>query len=171
MSLITYQDLVDNEVPNAQNNTHWTAMIASAEDWVTRHCNRKIAYYEYIEKLISDYSGIIYLKEIPIESIDLVKIDDTELTKDEYEIDLTTGRMEIPNYNTEVEVTYNGGYSEIPQAVKTAVCMVANIIHLQFQQGIAGSQSVGGISINFQLTENVFKCAENLLKPYVCRFV
>lgn len=170
MSLITVQDLIDNEVPNAVNNTHWQSMITAAENWVKDYCQRDIEYGEYIEKLITDSDGLTWLTETPIDSITTFKISDSEVTESEYEINLTTGKIETWS-DVEIEVTYDGGYETIPQAIKTATCMVTNIIHLQFQQGVAQSQSVGGVSVSFQSVEEVYKCAKELLKPYRHRVI
>jgi hypothetical protein len=181
-NLFTYEELKDL-VPNIRNDAKWQSHIASADAIIkARLGNRVLVDAEDYKDIVCIPRGLsdiskIYLKEFPITEIVKIEIDgrdiEAELDTDYYYIyainsqDIIGIELDLPlDSGQEIAITYKGGYTTIPEPIKTAFVIMVGICQQKIEQGIAKTESSGIISTTFQDSTESFAYIDQILKPY-----
>lgn len=175
--LCSFNDIKDL-VPNIENNDKWQLLMAAADEIIkTRSGNRIFAQGIYNETIHIKTTGwqTIYFKEFPVTEVTELILNGTDITA---EFNIENAYVYAPNSKDKIglslffaeglklTIIYKGGYTIIPAPIKLAFAVAVNLSALKIGQGIAQSESVGGVSINYQNSEDTFKFIDSLLRPY-----
>lgn len=108
--------------------------LREAERWVVDFCGRQFVRGDYTEWFY-DVEDVVYVKEYPIESVNEVEVDGVNIDVSGLTIKSDIG--EIKGIKGEkVRVNYRGGYSVVPDTVKSAVEMIAMALFIEGQGAI-----------------------------------
>jgi len=120
------------EIITTDYDTELPAILQAAQSWVRAYCGRQFDYGEYTETLVTAGS-YVYPTETPIASVS--KIDgyaDNLFAKPVEIIGYAVRTDEIYSYAfnmfARVQITYMGGYTELPKPVHDATLMLASQI-------------------------------------------
>lgn len=176
MPLITIQEVKDyligiGEAIPATHDALLTRMVGGISGDAEDFCRRKFDAATYTSELHTGKRGQqhLYPHQWPINSVTSVKIDGTAITEDTDFTDIDPAKW--VKYKTSdgvwvalflgdtwesdpmgIEITYNGGYTTIPDNLKRAVTQLCVEAYLhRGKQGLE-AESFAGMSLNFDST-------------------
>ena len=138
--------------------------------FITNYCKRQFIKQEYSEIQIfpDKRRKYIILSEYPVITVNSVKVNEIELTSEDYLIDNRSGVITLLSFEnsddslfTKVEVVYTAGYEDIKQELPDlyfAGLQLAALRYYSFAHGRLGLKSVnaGGETINvLDMTEGI----------------
>lgn len=151
MALITnsspYLEKVDYNNLTTEEKALVDALITAGSDWIERYCNRVFTATDYTDEIHNGTGeNCIFVKNPPINSltdIDIVGTSSTTTylaTKFKYEpktgeiqfkLDADSDAHYFPEDFRNIQITYNGGFTTIPEAIKI---LVADFVVEYFDQ-------------------------------------
>ncbi len=119
------------EIITADYDAELPAIIQAADSWVRQYCGRQFSYGAYTE-VLKTAGAYIYPTETPLDTVVSVK-GLKDLFSDPIGIEgYVVRNSEIYSYAfisfNRVQITYNGGYQEIPKPVHDATLLLAGQI-------------------------------------------
>lgn len=168
MALITLQELGDHVGKTLTGDKRAEAIVASVNEQVTNYIGRLFGVPNGGQEVteVLDYSPIVFLKYLDIQSIVELKIDKKIRTDGTYKLNKSIGRIilssaDSPVVSTKVgmdaiEITYKAGLTTVPADLKLACLQIASdALNRKDSDASAGSlagvssASVGGLNISF----------------------
>lgn len=133
MSVITLDDYKTYAgITNPKEDDKLQVLVDYANSFVESYCNTRFELTTVTEERNTCFNGEIYLEELPVYSVDEIRIMNKKflvgvISPDDYHLESTQGivtiletSLQIPggNFNTSVDYTY--GYPEVPKPVSLA---------------------------------------------------
>lgn len=144
------------------------SLIASVSKQISIYCGREFgsATYTdifYLDEIIQP-PIIVFLKNIPIISVESITLDNVVVTDVEYRLNKQSGRFYIASLGSyisqnEIGITYKGGYSPIPQDIELATNLQCAFLYQRRDSvGISSVASSDGnitTKVDFELIPGV----------------
>ena len=107
---------------------------------VESYCRRKFKARDYTEKYDGDGTTVLYLKQYPVNSVTTLKISGSVVDSANYVIYDEVGKIVLrytyfPEGLQNIEVTYNAGYQDGSNELKTLEQIVINEIQAHYLAG------------------------------------
>lgn len=138
-------------IQNASQDTFLTACLERASAIIEDYLQRKIEAADYSEKYDGKRANFIILEHYPVNSVTELKDGDDVISADDYVLYEKEGiiRLKSGYFNNglqNVQVQYNAGYTNVPQAIEEACLEIATMIYKNADTG-EGRLGKGSISI------------------------
>ena len=152
-NLITLQDYKNFVgITNSTDDPKLMIILGLVEEFVETYCGRQFLAATHTEQLKSE-NGSLFLRNLPVTSVSKVTYLDSskalaEVTSSDYIVYAEEGMVELFDQATlqvldilkPFSITYTGGYSEVPAALKLAIMNLITYYHKQ--QFISKTSSV-----------------------------
>lgn len=177
LTLAQYKSLTGISIENTKEDSQNTVLITAANNFITDFCNITTETGQQV-KLYRNHQGTIFLDSYPLTSIDTLELyrssTDTEtlVVDEDYEIDATTGKICLLNWNTSypLRVTYTPATAlETHEASQLQLAAQMLVDHWKkkeyFASRTTGSQSTTG-DVSRTVPDHI-RAILNLHKRYV----
>ena len=154
-----------------------TAIVAAANAAVLSYLNRNIEAADYTERYDGTNSDVLVPDNLPILSVDTVKVNGRVLSRTDlsqlpwngYDFDGNSiflhGGEKFYRGRRNVEVTYRAGFNEVPEGVKQAGVYIASQMYKRRDRIGVTSKSIGPETISYS-TNDLDASAKMLLNDY-----
>lgn len=152
-TLNTYQFVIPTD--NAENVNYYNGLITSASSIITNYIGMDFTPTPYTEYLDDIKAGrYLVVKKVPLVEVTELLVNDTPYL-DDYTFDKTSGIIRFNNpldEGTNVKISYNAGYDEVPQDIKYATIELVQYLKKRLSNSLVGesSKNIDGGSINME---------------------
>lgn len=162
MALITLQDYKDYAgISNPKNDTKLEVIVNYVNAYVPTYCGRDFSATSgnvVTNKVLSNFGNTILSPEIPIISIQELRINGTAVDTADYIFDNDTGLIEVigttvqlPVQPYKVQLDYTHGYSEVPADIELA-CL--ELVTWMYKREFNKTRRSGGEQADYEVSDS-----------------
>lgn len=148
-------------ITETTDDTLLASLLSAAEDQIENYIGYSIYYGDYEEEY--QPSGLIPLRHAPCLSVESIEDEDGK-SYENFSI-LPLGILKLEDYGGEtLTISYEGGYSLIPEALKLAVKIIVESLYNRLGSHGIVNERTGNYSA--QYVDDIPPTAKTVLSPY-----
>lgn len=136
MALMTLTEVKDClGVFHGNDDTKLTLFVNATESMITKYLGRDLAQAEYTQKYYKPCNDFLMVNNYPVDSLTSITIDDTVQTLTDFYVKEDTGVIHGEDFvdGDEIEIVYTGGFSPVPDLIKSVFCSVVEDLYNEYK--------------------------------------
>lgn len=146
-------------ISDDSQDTLLNQLSEEVDNLIKKSCGREFEFGTYTKTIRSDdFDNPIFLKEIPIDKINSIKIDNEDVTENiDIFLNNKTGELRLNwlamLHNQKLEISYEGGYNTIPAGLKSLFNdLVAYKYYKSSKDSTIDTEKIDSLSIKYNIS-------------------